>query len=57
MIFGLMCLKIALYSLFGQPEFCLIFILNKNNDFQSGALLKMCPSPFSTEEFGLDIQK
>ena len=32
-IFWLICLKIALYSLFGQPELCLIFILSKNNKF------------------------
>ena len=46
-----------MYSLFGQPEFCLIFILSKNNDFQPGALLKLPPSSTSMEEFGLDIQK
>ena len=28
-----MCLKIALYSLFRQPEFCLIFILSKSKSF------------------------
>ena len=33
-----MCLKTALYSFFGQPGFCLIFIFSKNKDFQSGAL-------------------
>ena len=33
--------KIALYSLFGQSQFCLIFILSKNNDFQSEALLNI----------------
>ena len=38
------------YSLFGQPGFCLIFILSKNKVFQSGALLKMPPSsPFMKE--------
>ena len=52
-----MYLKIALYLLFGQPEFCLILILSKSIDFPSGALLKM-PSLFpSMKEFGLDIQK
>ena len=53
-----MCLKIALYSLFGQPEFCLIFTLSKKQkDFESGASLRMPPSfPFN-EEFDLDIQK
>ena len=35
-----MCLKIALYSLFEQPGFCLIFISSKNKSFQPGALLK-----------------
>ena len=35
------CLKITLYSLFGQPGFCLIFILSKNKGFQSVALLKI----------------
>ena len=38
------CLKIKLYSLFGQHGFCLIFILNKNKCFLSGALLKIFPS-------------
>ena len=52
-----MCLKIALYSLFGQSELCLIFILSKSNNFQSGILLKMPPSSPSMEEFDLDIQK
>ena len=33
------------------------FILNKNKDFQSGALLKIPLSSPSMEEFGLDIQK
>ena len=28
-----MCLQIALYSLFGQPSFCSIFILSKSKDF------------------------
>ena len=51
-----MCLKIALYSLFGQPGFCLIFILSKNKGFQSKALLKMPPSFLSMEEFGRDKQ-
>ena len=49
-------LKIALYTLFGQLGFCSIFILSKNNDFQSEALLKMPPSSPSIEEFGLDVQ-
>ena len=57
LIFSLMCLKIALYSLLGQPELCLIFILRKNNDFYSGVLLKMPRSSPSMEEFDLDIQK
>ena len=52
-----MCMKIALYSLFGQPEFCLIFILSENKDFHSGVLLKMPPSSPFMEEFDLDIQK
>ena len=52
-----MCMKIALYSLFGQPELCLIFILSKNKDFHSGVLLKMPPSSPSMEGFDLDIQK
>ena len=52
-----MCLKTGFYSLFGQLEFCLIFILTKNNDFQSGALVKMLPSSPSLEESDLDIQK
>ena len=51
-----MCLKIALYSLFGQPGFCLIFILSKKKSFQSEALLKMPPSSPSMEEFGRDKQ-
>ena len=43
---------------FGQPDFCLIFILSKNNNvFQSGALLKIPPSSLFMEELGLDIQK
>ena len=40
LIFWWMHLKIALYSLFRQPGFCLIFILSKNKGFQSGTLLK-----------------
>ena len=36
--------RLHFYSLFGQPGFCLIFILSKNKVFQSGALLKMPPS-------------
>ena len=44
-----MYLKIALYLLFGQPEFCLILILSKSIDFPS-----LSPS---MKEFGLDIQK
>ena len=52
-----MCLKTGFYSLFGQLEFCLIFILTRNNDFQSGALVKMLPSSPSLEESDLDIQK
>ena len=52
-----MCLKAALYSLFGQPEFCLIFILRKNNNFQSGVLLRMAFASLSMEEYGLYIQK
>ena len=58
-----MCSKIELYSLFGQPGFCLISILSKKKkkkrerDFQSVALLKMPPSSPSMEEFCLDIQK
>ena len=52
-----MCLKTGFYFLFGQLEFCLIFILTKNNDFQSGALVKMLPSSPSLEESDLDIQK
>ena len=51
-----MCLKIALYSLFGKPAFSLSFILSKNKGFQPGALLKMPPSYPSMEEFGPDIQ-
>ena len=39
------------YSLFGQPGFCLIFILSKNKVFQSGALLKMPPSSIFMKEF------
>ena len=39
------------YSLFGQPGFCLIFILSKNKVFQSGALLKMPPSSLFMKEF------
>ena len=35
----------------------LIFILSKNQGFQSGALLKMPTSFTSKEEFCLDIQK
>ena len=31
-----MCLKIVMYSLLGQPGFCLIFILNKNIIFNLG---------------------
>ena len=54
--FRLMCLKIALYSLFGQAELCLIFILIKNV-FHSGVLLKMPPSSPSMEEIDLYIQK
>ena len=51
-----MCLKIALYSFFGQPEFCLIFILlSNNNDFQTVVLLKMFPSSLSIEEFDLEL--
>ena len=43
---------------FGQPDFCLIFILSKNNNvFQSGALLKIPPSSLFMEELDLDIQK
>ena len=57
LIFWLRCLRIALYSLFGQPELCLIFILSKNNDFQSGVLLRMPPSSPSMEEFDLNTQK
>ena len=39
-----MCLKM---SLFGQPWFCLIFILSKNKGFQPGTLQKMpTSSPF-----------
>ena len=52
-----MCMKIALYSLFGQPELCLIFILSENKDLHSGGLLKMLPSSPSMEEFDLDTQK
>ena len=52
-----MCMNIVLYSLFGQPELCLIFTLSKNKDSHSGVLLKMPPSSPSMEEFGLDIQK
>ena len=51
-----MCSEIILYSLFRWPSFCLIFILSKNEGFQSRALLKMPPSSPSMEEFGLDIQ-
>ena len=51
-----MCMKIALYSLFGQPELCLIFILGENKDFRSGVLLKMPPSSPSMEEFDLDTK-
>ena len=47
-----MCLKIALYSLFGQ----LGFYLKRKQRFQPGALLKMPPAYF-TEKFGVDIQK
>ena len=36
--------RLHYFSLFGQPGFCLIFILSKNNVFQSGTLLKMPPS-------------
>ena len=52
-----MCIKIALHSLFGQLELCLIFILSENKDFHSGVLLKMPTSSPSMEEFDLDIQK
>ena len=53
-----MYLKIALNSLLpGQPEFCLIFILSKNSDFQSRVLLKMALSSLFIEEFDLGIQK
>ena len=50
-------MKIALYSLFGQPELCLISILSENKDFHPGVLLKMPPSSSSMEEFDRDIQK
>ena len=33
--------KLHVYSLFGQPGFCLIFILSKNKGFESVILLKM----------------
>ena len=52
-----MCMKIDLYSLFGQPELCLIFTLSENKDFHSAVLLKIPPSSPSMEEFDLDIQK
>ena len=52
-----MYMKIALYSLFRQPEFCLSFILSKSKDFHSVVLLKKPPSSPSMEEFDLDIQK
>ena len=44
-------------SLFGQPKFCLIFILSKSNDSRSETLLKMPTSSPSMEEFCRDIQK
>ena len=50
-----MCLKIALYSLFGQHGFCLTFFLSKNEGFWSGPFFKVPPSSPSMEEFGLDI--
>ena len=34
------------YSLFGQSGFCLIFIVSKNKDFLSGALLKTPSFPW-----------
>ena len=47
LIFWLMCLRIALYSLFGQPELCLIFILSKitifSLEFYSKCLLHLLP--------------
>ena len=48
--------NITLYSLFEQPEFCLNFILSKNKDFQSGALLKMPPSSPSMGKICQDIK-
>ena len=33
--------RLHVYSLFGQPGLCLIFILSKNKSFESGVLLKM----------------
>ena len=50
-------LGIKLYSLFGQPEVRLIFILSKAKCFQTGALLKMPPLSPSMKEFCLYIQK
>ena len=44
--------RLHFYSLFGQLGFCLIFILSKTKDFQSGALLKMPPSSPFMKKFG-----
>ena len=52
-----MFLEIALYSLFVQPTFCLIFIEHKNKGFPREALPRMTPSSPSVEDFGTDIQK
>ena len=52
-----MSLKILLYSLFRQPEFCLRFILSKNKVFQSGTLLKMTNSSPSMQEFCVGVQE
>ena len=58
-----MFLESTLYSLFGQPKFCLNFKQKKKkkkkkkNDLQSGVSLKMPPSSLSMEEFDPEIQK
>ena len=46
-----MCSKIVLYSMLGEPGFCLIFILSENNIIQSATLLEMPISFPSMENF------
>ena len=51
-------LEDCIVFLIWQPKVSSIFILSKNKDLQSGALLKMPASLSpSMEEFGGDIQK